>query len=196
MASVWYVGIYTVRTISANTWAELGIPAAETVTWDAHNGFSIPQADFTGEQLEILDAIDDFFVNAPDGPQAPPVPRADDYVTQVELAEGLATVQEGMQGPIGPEGPQGPIGPQGIQGIQGIQGPQGVKGDQGFVGPQGVQGIQGVKGDTGDTGPAGADGEGVTNLFIQDTDPALAIPYMWVDITNPASPTIWLEDGL
>jgi hypothetical protein len=77
---------------------------------------------------------------------------------QVELVETAAAPTEIVE----------VAGPQGLQGPQGIQGPQG---QQGIQGPQGQQGIQGQQGAQGPAGPQ--------NMFIQETDPASASPYIW-----------------
>ena len=89
-------------------------------------------------------------------------------------ADGVATWQDGIEGPqgetgaTGPTGATGATGPQGIQGETGEQGPQGEQGETGPTGPTGAtgatgatgpQGIQGIQGETGEQGPQGEQGE-------------------------------------
>jgi hypothetical protein len=68
MTSVWYLGTATERTITSGEWAAVGAPGP-TKTWNAENGYSIPQYEFTLAQIWILDNEALFDTNAPDGPR-------------------------------------------------------------------------------------------------------------------------------
>jgi hypothetical protein len=67
---------------------------------------------------------------------------------RAEIAERLANVHDGAQGPkgdpgesiVGPAGPQGPPGQPGAAGAQGERGEKGEKGEKGDPGPQGPPG--------------------------------------------------------
>ena len=124
----------------------------------------------------------------------------------------------GPQGPAGPQGIQGPAGPQGPSGLAGAdgatgpQGPQGVPGDPGPAGATGATGATGAAGATGPAGPGvpvgGSTGQVLAKTsntdyatgwidppsasipnFVQQTDPALATPYIWWQ-TNEAGKVI------
>lgn len=69
MASVWYLGGATSRTITASEWAAAGVAGASTTTWNAANGWSLPRSSFTAAQLTILGADSRFNANAADGPR-------------------------------------------------------------------------------------------------------------------------------
>lgn len=66
-------------------------------------------------------------------------------------------------------------------------------GGGGGRGPAGPPGPQGEPGPIGPQGPPGG-GSGTQNLFIQETDPALAISYLWIE-TNPddSIKTFWVN---
>lgn len=76
MSSVWYVGKYTRREISVLDWATSGV-TAQRVEWNRLNGWSIPESDFTSQQLLILDGDVDFLLGQPDGPRDTPSPPTD-----------------------------------------------------------------------------------------------------------------------
>lgn len=89
-------------------------------------------------------------------------------------------------------GSKGDTGNQGIKGDKGDTGSQGIKGDTGnqgeigLTGPQGNQGIQGIQGVKGE--------DGNTNVFIQQTEPGLATPYIWYQTDATGSlVSIWIN---
>lgn len=96
MASVWYVGPQTQRVITDTDWSGAGI-VAPTVFWSKHNGWSIPQSQFTAPQLAILDADEGFWLGQADGPRpgATVVSQPTRPVTHAELAEALANLGPG-----------------------------------------------------------------------------------------------------
>lgn len=55
------------------------------------------------------------------------------------------------------------------------------------VGPQGAAGLPGTPGATGPAGPS--------NLLVQETDPGLAQPGLWVQTFPNGDITFWIEDG-
>ena len=60
------------------------------------------------------------------------------------------------------------------------------------LGSKGDTGNQGIKGDKGDTGNQGEDGN--TNVFIQQTEPGLATPYIWYQTDATGSlVSIWIN---
>lgn len=68
MASVWYLGRADSRTITDTQWTAAGAPGA-TVTWNKTNGYSLDRAQFTAQQLAVLDGAGEFNTNAADGPR-------------------------------------------------------------------------------------------------------------------------------
>lgn len=94
MASVWYIGGSMVRTILAAEWVAAGFPAGTTVTWSRENGWSVPEAMFSSEQLNLLHA-NGFLIGQPDGPRPGPVPevnpnraaRYDEVLTLISAVE-------------------------------------------------------------------------------------------------------------
>jgi len=141
---------------------------------------------------------------------------SDDGMT-IPGPQGLQGIQglKGDTGSQGPKGDQGIQGPQGVQGETGATGATGPKGDTGLQGPQGIQGetgptgATGAKGDTGATGPQGETGpqgpqgiqgiqgpkgdDGNTNVFIQDTNPAVSGNYVWYETESGNLKTIWVN---
>jgi lysophospholipase L1-like esterase len=65
--SVWWIGEGTSRVISSADWLANGI-TADTVTWSAANGWSIPHSVFSLDQLNILGADSEFLMGQ-DGPR-------------------------------------------------------------------------------------------------------------------------------
>lgn len=97
MTAVWYLGEADERRITSATWAAAGIVGVPDSVWNASNGWSVPQIQFTAPQLALLQLQQGFNVNAPDGPR-PDQHRydpSDDYATQgyvdeqIEVVEGL-----------------------------------------------------------------------------------------------------------
>lgn len=56
-----YIGPSHQRGITAEDWRRIGINA-DTVWWDARNGFSVPADQFTDDQMRKAIDTDDFFV--------------------------------------------------------------------------------------------------------------------------------------
>jgi hypothetical protein len=89
-------------------------------------------------------------------------------------------------------GSKGDTGNQGIKGDKGDTGSQGIQGEVGTQGPIGLTGPQGIQGIKGDTGNQGEDGN--TNVFIQQTEPGLATPYIWYQTDATGSlVSIWIN---
>lgn len=69
MASVWYIGDASARSISSEDWEQAGQVGRTASLWHPGNGYSLPQTNFTAAQLAILDADDAFTLTAIDGPR-------------------------------------------------------------------------------------------------------------------------------
>lgn len=95
MASIWYIGKYEAR-------EALGF------RWNEKNGWSVPRADFTPDQIATLAMDSGFWTTAPDGPRVaseipgynpstPPNP-SDNLIAQLQTlvgtAKGLSTAQD------------------------------------------------------------------------------------------------------
>lgn len=67
-------------------------------------------------------------------------------------------------------------------------------GPAGATGPPGADGADGAPGPAGPAGPPGADGEdGPQNLFVQQAEPVMTEPGMWVELwPNGAVKTVWV----
>lgn len=115
MASVWYIGSYRYRKISARDWQEADIAATEDSVWDRHNGWSIPESHFSQDPLDVLSADSTFLTGQADGPRTFPAPvpsfdlsedvnlSAYAYYKQLKKAfEGDTSVLRGDEGPPGP----------------------------------------------------------------------------------------------
>lgn len=81
MTSVWYLGRAATRSISVLEWAAAGVVGVETV-WNAANGYSIPQVNFTPQQLAKLGGLPEFNTTAMDGPRVLQVPDDSTYATK------------------------------------------------------------------------------------------------------------------
>lgn len=73
MADVWFIGRGK-RTISAQEWLPYGV-VAEDVCWSASNGWSIPESEFSFDQLAILDNDENFRLGM-EGPRLYPRPAS------------------------------------------------------------------------------------------------------------------------
>lgn len=73
MTDVWWIGAGHQRIISAESWYSAGITASDSI-WNAANGYSIPTASFTSDQLNILENDGEFLLGQ-SGPRLgyPPV---------------------------------------------------------------------------------------------------------------------------
>lgn len=97
MASVWYIGHANSRLFTAADWAREGITAYESV-WNAANGWSIPQSQFTSAQLDVLVEQGNFRINAPDGPRQPgsvqptPIKTLEALIQEVQALRGALQV--------------------------------------------------------------------------------------------------------
>jgi hypothetical protein len=69
MTAVWFIGNRSVRTINVAAWAATGVTVDTDDVWSVQNGWSIPETDFTEQQLNVLAQFPDFYVGAPDGPR-------------------------------------------------------------------------------------------------------------------------------
>lgn len=77
MSSVWYIGNATQRLISSKMWkSAIGSGSYSDSSWDASNGWSLPQASFSGAQLAFLTSDVEFSLNQPDGPRTSVIPSA------------------------------------------------------------------------------------------------------------------------
>lgn len=90
MASVWYLGGATSRTITDSEWAAAGVAGASTTTWNAANGYSIPTTSFTAAQLTILGADPRFNVEGADGPRPGSTPAIAEVMDQSPKELGYA----------------------------------------------------------------------------------------------------------
>ena len=128
-----------------------------------------------------------------------PAPSNDTVIVEPIVLENeviVALPGKGEKGDPGEPGADGVDGEGGIDGTNGAAGAQGVQGATGPTGAQGIQGPEGAAGTTGATGAAGPKGDpGNDNLKVQTTNPALAIPGMWVD-TSGGNINIWIETGI
>lgn len=64
---VWWVGSGNERTISVADWFSNGI-VADSITWNAANGYAVPESIFSSDQLNILESYGDF-LRGQDGPR-------------------------------------------------------------------------------------------------------------------------------
>jgi hypothetical protein len=69
--TVWWTGPGE-RVMYAQDWQRLGI-TADTVEWNADNGWAVPQSAFTQPQLNVLQASADFLLDQV-GPRVNPPP--------------------------------------------------------------------------------------------------------------------------
>jgi hypothetical protein len=77
-STVWYIGKGE-RIISSRDWADYEIVSVNTV-WNASNGWSVPTASLTSDQLAILGTMRDQFYLDREGPRVWPSPeRIQDY---------------------------------------------------------------------------------------------------------------------
>ncbi|UXE04784.1 hypothetical protein QEH44_gp48 [Arthrobacter phage Shambre1] len=75
MASVWYIGSALARIIPSEDWEEIGFPGRPETRWNAANGYSVHQSEFTAGQLAVLDAQDQFLLTLSDGPRPGVTPQ-------------------------------------------------------------------------------------------------------------------------
>lgn len=122
-STVWYIGNGR-RVISSHAWADYDIVAPDTV-WDAFNGWAVPTASLTNDQIAVLATMRDQFYLDRDGPRVWPAPNgirdyqdsAYIYYSRIkEFYEELVNTETGPAGPQGPPGPQGPTGTTGQRG--------------------------------------------------------------------------------
>lgn len=94
MASVWYIGPQEQRVITASDWSSSGVTGAN-VFWSKYNGWSVPEAQFTSQQLAILDNDPGFWLGQADGPRAGSnvVSQPNRPVTSAEFEEYKATTK-------------------------------------------------------------------------------------------------------
>lgn len=76
---------------------------------------------------------------------------------------------------------------------RGDTGPQGDPGDPGADGAPGPQGDPGLAGADGATGPQG--NPGPQNLFVQDSNPGMTEPGLWIETNAGDVVTFWVEAG-
>lgn len=70
MSSVLYIGSASRKLITAAMWnAAVGSGAFSDIVWEPANGWSVPTADLTTAQLNLLATDLEFLVNQPDGPR-------------------------------------------------------------------------------------------------------------------------------
>jgi hypothetical protein len=93
--SVWYIGGSDVRVVDSADWDEAGTDDTGSFRWDAINGFSLPDSDFTVDQLAWLDSQIDFWVGAPDGPRSAPTNPPQSYITRAEVEAILRSAELG-----------------------------------------------------------------------------------------------------
>jgi hypothetical protein len=55
MGYVKYIGVATVRQITADDWAKVGVTDMETVVWDRFNGWTVPDSKFTEAAWPFID---------------------------------------------------------------------------------------------------------------------------------------------
>lgn len=79
MRYVKYVGLSHQRMITAHDWRSVGI-TAETVVWNAFNGFAVPADQFSDDQIRKAIDPDDGFVLTGDDEDFTPVPQTRDMV--------------------------------------------------------------------------------------------------------------------
>ena len=118
-SSVWFVGKGK-RVITAQNWLDQGIVAEETV-WEAANGWSVPTALLTNDQLNVLSTMRDQFQLDEDGPRAWPAPNNEirDYNDSAYIY--YARIKQFYEELINTE--TGPRGERGTQWYQGTGAP-------------------------------------------------------------------------
>lgn len=72
-STVWYIGIGSQRHITSADWARFGIEAEDTA-WKAENGWAVPTADLTEDQINVLESMRNEFSTGQDGPRVWPAP--------------------------------------------------------------------------------------------------------------------------
>lgn len=56
MGYVKYIGVATIRQITADEWAKVGVTDMETVVWDRYNGWTVPDSKFTEAAWPFIEA--------------------------------------------------------------------------------------------------------------------------------------------
>lgn len=91
MTDVWFIGTGD-RVITAADWANAGV-AGSYVSWNASNGWSLPTALFSVDQLDILDTDSNFLLGQ-SGPRAVPTPGPTDLAGNNSYAYYLAAKEK------------------------------------------------------------------------------------------------------
>jgi hypothetical protein len=60
MGYVKYIGLATIRQITADDWAKVDVTDMETVTWSKANGWTVPDSKFTESAWPFIDADKNF----------------------------------------------------------------------------------------------------------------------------------------
>lgn len=75
MTAVWYIGRKNERTLKPGDWSgTAGGPYTQESSWNADNGWSIPESEFSSQQLAVLELDPEFLTGADDGPRVFPAP--------------------------------------------------------------------------------------------------------------------------
>jgi hypothetical protein len=128
-STVWYIGKGR-RIISSHAWSDYNITAPDTV-WEAENGWAVPTASLTNDQLAVLATMRDQFYLNQNGPRTWPAPNEivdyqdSAFIYYARIKEFYDELTNAQTGPVGPQGPAGP---------QGLPGPGGQRGTVWFTG--------------------------------------------------------------